>query len=81
MEPDRLLLCPAWPEPEVSRDASYSAPRFIELPVRGLAMDTAPPNSEPRPMFALLSFESFDVAFLLAWVRSLRVMVMMSPTR
>ncbi len=32
-------------------------------------------------MFALLSFESFDVAFLLAWVRSLRVMVMMSPTR
>ena len=81
IEPDRLLLCPACPEPEVSRDASYSAPRLIELPVNGLAIETAPPNSEPSPMLALLSLEMLELAFLLAWVRSARVMVMMSPTR
>jgi hypothetical protein len=32
-------------------------------------------------MLALLSFSMSLLAFLLAWVRSLRVMVMMSPTR
>ena len=51
------------------------------LPVSGLAIDTAPPNSEPRPMLALLSLDIFEFEFLLAWVLSLSVMVMMSPTR
>ena len=46
-----------------------------------VGMDTAPPNSEPRPILALLSLEMLELAFLLAWVRSARVMVMMSPTR
>ena len=68
----QAVALPARPEPEVSREASYSAPRLIELPVSGLAMDTAPPNSEPRPILALLSLEMLELAFLLARVRSAR---------
>ncbi|MMZ69800.1 hypothetical protein D1872_327100 [compost metagenome] len=39
------------------------------------------PNSEVRPMLALLFLPICELAFLLAWVLSFRVMVMMSPTR
>ncbi|MNL34021.1 hypothetical protein D3C87_1559640 [compost metagenome] len=39
------------------------------------------PNSELRPMLALLFLPICELAFLLAWVFSFRVMVMMSPTR
>ncbi|MCY1182120.1 hypothetical protein D9M73_226630 [compost metagenome] len=39
------------------------------------------PNSELRPMLALLFLPICELAFLLAWVLSFRVMVMMSPTR
>ena len=81
IEPVRLLLCPALLLPLVSRSAPYSAPSVRGLPVNGLVALTAPPNSEVRPMLALLSFCSCELALLLAWVRSLSVMVMMSPTR
>ncbi|MNJ76656.1 hypothetical protein D3C77_739830 [compost metagenome] len=51
------------------------------MPVSGLVADTAPPNNEVRPMLALLSLLNWELALLLAWVFSLRVMVMISPTR
>ncbi len=38
-------------------------------------------NSKVSPILVLLSFWISELAFLLAWVFSLRVMVMMSPTR
>ncbi|MNN47593.1 hypothetical protein D3C81_1620210 [compost metagenome] len=43
-------------------------------------MVTLLPNNEVRPSSALLFLAICELAFLLAWVRSLRVMVMMSPT-
>lgn len=81
IEPVRLLLCPAWLSPLASREPPYSALRLRSPPPIGLLVVMPLPNSEVSPILVLLSFWISELAFLLAWVFSLRVMVMMSPTR
>ncbi|MNF01511.1 hypothetical protein D3C80_2005120 [compost metagenome] len=75
------MLCAAWLSPLASREPAYSASSVRLPPVIGFFVDTPPPNSEVRLMLVLLSFWMSELAFLLAWVFSLSVMVMMSPTR
>ncbi|MNN83641.1 hypothetical protein D3C81_2007140 [compost metagenome] len=81
IEPVRLLPCPALLSPLVARSPLYPALRLRSPSLNGLLVVIEEPNNEVRPISALLFLAICELAFLLAWVRSLRVMVMMSPTR